>query len=87
MATSLLSIAILLAGAVGYYCLPVAALPQVDFPTIMIFGKFPGASPETMASSVATPPITIFPNQSHPAGKASQGDCICYNRLSVRRPD
>src|SRR6202140_4352897 len=55
IATSLLSIAILLAGAVGFYFLPVAALPRVDFPTIYVRTSLPGASPETMASSVATP--------------------------------
>ncbi len=55
VATSLLSVAILLAGGVAFYFLPVAALPQVDFPTIYIRGALPGASPETMASSVATP--------------------------------
>src|ERR1700680_1475883 len=54
-ATSLLSVAILLAGAVGFYFLPVAALPRVDFPTISVRASLPGASPETMASSVATP--------------------------------
>ncbi len=55
VATSLLSVAILLAGGVAFYFLPVAALPRVDFPTIFIRGGLPGASPETMASSVATP--------------------------------
>ena len=55
VATSLLSAAILLAGGVAFYFLPVAALPQVDFPTINVFAHLPGASPETMASSVATP--------------------------------
>src|SRR5882672_11467901 len=55
VATSLLSIAILMAGGVAFYFLPVAALPQIDFPTIIVFGRLPGASPETMASSVATP--------------------------------
>src|ERR1019366_7924811 len=55
VATSLLSIAILLAGGVAYFFLPVAALPRVDFPTITVSAGFPGASPETMASSVATP--------------------------------
>jgi multidrug efflux pump len=47
--------AILLAGAVGFYFLPVAALPRVDFPTLFVRAGLPGASPETMASSVATP--------------------------------
>jgi multidrug efflux pump subunit AcrB len=55
IATSLLSIAILLAGGVGFYFLPVAALPRVDFPTLYVRANLPGASPETMASSVATP--------------------------------
>src|ERR1700758_3047597 len=55
VATTLLSVAILLAGAVAFYFLPVAALPRVDFPTIYVRGGLPGASPETMASSVATP--------------------------------
>src|ERR1700682_356430 len=55
VATSLLSVAILLAGAVGFYFLPVAALPRVDFPTIFVRTSLPGASPETMASAVATP--------------------------------
>src|ERR1019366_9411391 len=55
VATSLLSIAILLAGGVAFYFLPVAALPRVDFPTVFVRASLPGASPETMASSVATP--------------------------------
>ncbi len=55
IATSLLMAAILLVGAVAYPLLPVAPLPQVDFPTIQVSASLPGASPETMASSVATP--------------------------------
>jgi len=55
VATTLLVIAILLAGAVAFRLLPVAPLPQVDFPTISISAGLPGASPEIMASSVATP--------------------------------
>ncbi len=55
VATSLLSVAILLAGGVAFYLLPVSALPHVDFPTIYVRANLPGASPETMASSVATP--------------------------------
>src|ERR1700681_1756387 len=55
VATSLLSIAILLAGGVAFYFLPVSALPHVDFPTIYVRANLPGARPETMASSVATP--------------------------------
>src|SRR5258707_11714995 len=55
VATSLLSIAVLMAGALGYSKLPVAPLPQVEFPTISVSAGLPGADPETMASSVATP--------------------------------
>jgi multidrug efflux pump len=53
--TTLLSIAIFLAGAIAFRFLPVAPLPQVDFPTISVAAGLPGASPETMASAVATP--------------------------------
>ena len=55
VATSLISLAILLAGAVAFRFLAVAPLPQVDFPTISVYANLPGASPETMASAVATP--------------------------------
>jgi multidrug efflux pump subunit AcrB len=55
VATSLLSLALLMAGSVTYSILPVASLPNVDFPVIGIGANLPGASPETMASSVATP--------------------------------
>ena len=55
VATSLLSLALLLAGSVAYSLLPVASLPNVDSPVIGVSAGMPGASPETMASSVATP--------------------------------
>ena len=55
VATILLTIAVTLCGVLGFRLLPVAPLPQVDFPVIMISASLPGASPETMASSVATP--------------------------------
>ncbi|MDQ1214237.1 multidrug efflux RND transporter permease subunit MdtC [Pantoea anthophila] len=55
VATTLLTLAIALAGILGFRLLPVAPLPQVDFPVIVISGSLPGASPEIMASSVATP--------------------------------
>src|SRR5207247_350545 len=53
--TTLLTAALVLAGVLGFRLLPVAPLPQVDFPTIQIVAGLPGASPETMASAVATP--------------------------------
>ena len=55
VATTLLTVAVALAGAVAFNFLPVSPLPQVDFPTISIAASLPGASPEIMASSVATP--------------------------------
>ena len=55
VATALLTVALALAGAVAFKQLPVSALPQVDFPTVSVGASLPGASPEIMASSVATP--------------------------------
>jgi multidrug efflux pump len=55
VATTLLNVSIVLAGAVAFLQLPVSPLPQVDFPMIAVSANLPGASPETMASSVATP--------------------------------
>jgi HAE1 family hydrophobic/amphiphilic exporter-1 len=53
--TTLVMLAILLFGVMGYRKLPVSDLPNVDFPTVLVTANLPGASPETMASSVATP--------------------------------
>ena len=53
--TTLMTIALVIAGAISFRLLPVAPLPQVDFPTISVVAGLPGASPETMASAVATP--------------------------------
>src|SRR6266404_6801466 len=53
--TTLVMLAILLFGVMGYRLLPVSDLPNVDFPTLQVSASLPGASPETMASSVATP--------------------------------
>ncbi|MBV8119426.1 MAG: efflux RND transporter permease subunit [Alphaproteobacteria bacterium] len=55
VATTLLTIGLALAGLFAYFKLPVAPLPQVDFPTIVVSATMPGASPETMATTVATP--------------------------------
>src|SRR5947209_19381832 len=55
VATTLLTIGIVLAGLLAFMQLPVSPLPQVDFPTISVQASLPGASPETMASTVATP--------------------------------
>src|SRR6266496_5264596 len=55
IATALLMIGLLLCGLVTYRLLPVASLPNVNFPTIAVTTQLPGADPQTMASSVATP--------------------------------
>src|SRR5213595_3906427 len=55
VATSLLMVAILLAGIVAYRVLPLSALPQVDYPTIQVVTLYPGASPDVMTSSVTAP--------------------------------
>jgi len=55
IATTLLTLGIVLAGMMAYFNLPVAPLPQVDFPTLSVQASLPGASPETMAATVATP--------------------------------
>ncbi|MEA2729510.1 MAG: hypothetical protein QOF70_3985, partial [Acetobacteraceae bacterium] len=60
VATSLLTAAIFLVGLVAYPLLPVAPLPNVQFPTLTVTAQYPGASPETMASTVATPLETEF---------------------------
>src|SRR6204780_2970365 len=55
VATTLLLVAMTMAGGIAYTLLPVSALPEVDFPTITVSATLPGASPEVMAASVATP--------------------------------
>ena len=55
VATTLLTLAIIVAGALAYFKLPVASLPQVDFPTISVQAQLPGADPETVATSLASP--------------------------------
>jgi multidrug efflux pump len=55
VATTLLTLGVALAGAIAYRLLPVSPLPQVDYPTISVQASLPGASPETMAATVATP--------------------------------
>ncbi len=60
VATSLLTAALFLSGALAYSFLPVAHLPEVEYPTITVFANLPGASPETMATAVATPLERMF---------------------------
>src|SRR5438105_7260176 len=60
VATSLLTAALLLSGALAFLTLPVASMPEVTYPVIMVSASLPGASPETMATAVATPLERMF---------------------------
>src|SRR5256885_4229785 len=55
IATSLMMVGIIMMGLLGYFMLPISALPPVDFPTIQVTAQYPGASPDVMVSSVTTP--------------------------------
>ena len=55
IATSLLGVAVMLGGLIGYWWLPVSSLPQVDFPTIQVTTQLPGANPDTMTALVTSP--------------------------------
>ncbi|TDG08247.1 multidrug transporter subunit MdtC [Paraburkholderia guartelaensis] len=55
IATSLLMVAVLLAGLLGYHLLPVSALPEVDYPTIQVYTQYPGAAPDVVSSSITAP--------------------------------
>src|ERR1043165_1951923 len=75
VATSLLTAAVLMAGALAYTKLPVAPLPQVEFPTVSVSASLPGANPETMASAVATP-------LERPVGRLAGGTQMTSNSSS-----
>src|SRR5258708_36561420 len=86
VATSLLMVAILLAGFVAYVQLPVSALPQVDYPTIQVQTFYPGASPEGMASSVTAPLERQFgqiPGLSQRASTSSGGGSVITLQFSL----
>lgn len=83
VATTLLMVAILLAGIIGYRALPVSALPEVDYPTIQVVTLYPGASPDVMTSAVTAPLERQFGQMSGLKQMSSQssGDhhsrCCC----------
>jgi multidrug efflux pump len=86
VATSLLMVAILLAGGVAYKQLPVSALPQVDYPTIQVVTFYPGASPEVMASSVTSPLERQFgqiPGLSQMTSTSSGGGSVITLQFSL----
>src|SRR5580692_6749910 len=76
VATTLLMIAILLSGAIGYQFLPLSALPEVDYPTIQVQTFYPGASPDVMASSVTAPLEVQFGQMPSLAQMSSDGSSI-----------
>ena len=86
VATTLLMVAIILAGAVAYKQLPVAALPQVDYPTIQVRTFYPGASPDVMASSVTAPLERQFgqmPGLTQMTSASSSGASIITMQFSL----
>src|SRR5687767_5433637 len=86
VATSLLMVALLLSGIMAYRLLPVAALPQVDFPTIQIFTFHPGASPAVMASSVTAPLERRFgqiPGLNQMSSSSSSGSSVITLQFSL----
>ncbi|HTG82039.1 MAG TPA: efflux RND transporter permease subunit, partial [Geobacteraceae bacterium] len=89
VATTLLMIAILLAGAVAYKQLPVSALPQVDYPTIQVRTFFPGASPDVMASSVTAPLERQFgqmPGLTQMTSASSSGSSVITLQFNLELP-
>ena len=71
IATSLLMAGVIMLGFLGYFLLPIASLPQVDFPTIQVVTRYPGASPDVMTSAVTTPLESQFDQISGLASMSS----------------
>ncbi|HZT86620.1 MAG TPA: multidrug efflux RND transporter permease subunit [Stellaceae bacterium] len=88
IATSLLMLGVLVFGIVAYELLPVAALPNVDFPTITVSVTYPGASPDTMASSVATPleqQFAALPSLSQMTSTSGIGNTVITLQFALDR--
>ncbi|MBV8526400.1 MAG: multidrug efflux RND transporter permease subunit [Acetobacteraceae bacterium] len=88
IATSLLMAGILIFGLGAYFLLPVAALPNVDFPTITVTAQLPGASPDTMASSVATPleqQFAVIPGLAQMTSASGLGNTTISLQFSLSR--
>src|SRR5688572_10499259 len=86
VATSLMMVAIMLAGVVAYYQLPVSALPQVDYPTIQVVTFYPGASPDVMASSITAPLERQFgevPGLNQMTSTSSDGSSVITLQFSL----
>ena len=88
IATTLIMVAVLLVGLVAFPSLPVAPLPQVDFPTITVSASLPGASPDTMATSVAQPlerQIAQIPGVSQMTSTSSLGSTAITVQFDLNR--
>ena len=86
IATTLLMLSILLVGGLGYHFLPVAALPQVEYPTIEVQTFYPGASPEVMTTSVTAPLETQLgqmPGLSQMSSTSSGGASVITLRFAL----
>jgi len=89
VATSLLMVAILLAGLLAYRLLPIAALPEVDYPTIQVTALYPGASPDVIASSVTAPLERQFgqmPGLEQMSSTSSGGASVITLRFALTLP-
>ncbi|HXK05176.1 MAG TPA: efflux RND transporter permease subunit [Verrucomicrobiae bacterium] len=87
--TTLVMLGIILFGVAGYRSLPVSDLPNVDFPTLQVFANLPGASPETMASSVATPlerQFSTIPGLDSMTSTSSRGSTNITLQFTLDRP-
>src|SRR5665811_777093 len=85
--TVLVMAGVLIFGLAGYFRLPVSTLPNVDFPTIQIGAELPGASPETMASAVATvleKQFSTIAGVDSMTSVSGQGTCLLYTSPSPR---
>src|SRR5579872_2711803 len=83
VATTLLTIGVALAGIVAFFLLPVSPLPQVDFPTISVQASMPGASPDTMATSVATP-LERHLGQISDVNEMTSQSYLGYTRITLQ---
>ncbi|CAK0750762.1 multidrug efflux pump RND permease subunit MdtB [Gammaproteobacteria bacterium] len=86
VATTLLTLAVILAGALAYRLLPISALPQVDYPTIQVVTLYPGASPEVMTSSITAPLERQFgqiPGLNRMSSTSSGGASIIILRFNL----
>jgi len=86
--TTLLTVAVALAGALCYGLLPISPLPQVDFPTVQVNAALPGASPETMAATVATPlerQFSRIAGVSEMSSSSTMGSCFITIQFDLDR--